>query len=119
MTREELIKMYQEEDPFWSVEGLINWLVKKGIPREVAVLAFEEGIQDVTSGKVDMPTHMINKIEGCIGFDNYVLQLAQKHTEEINKMSISYIEEKIDKLLKERLGGNRFSKMWRALRGKI
>lgn len=120
MTREELIKSYQEEDKFWSVENLMRWLIQeKGIPSEIATLAFEEAIQNVISGKIEMPTHRFDKIEGCIGFDNYVLQIAREHLRETNKMVENYIEEKINKLLKEKLSGNRFSKMWRALIGRI
>lgn len=120
MTKEELINLYQEEDKFWSIENLIGWLVReKGIPQDIAALAFEEAVQDVITGKVEMPTHRFDKIEGCIGFDNYVLQIARRHMEEANKLIGTYVEERINKLFKERLGGNRFSKMWRALLGKI
>lgn len=120
MTREELIKLYQEEDSFWSVENLISWLVReKGVPQDIALLALEEAVQDVVSGRVDMPTHRFDKIEGCIGFDNYVLQIARRHMEATSRMMADYVEERLGKIVKERLGGNRFSKLWKVIKGEI
>ncbi|MEM2124980.1 MAG: hypothetical protein QXQ53_01120 [Candidatus Methanosuratincola sp.] len=120
MTREELIQLYQNEDKFWSIETLINWLVHdKGIPQNIALLSLEEAIQDVISGKVEMPTHRFDSVEGCIGFDNYVLQIAHNHMATTTKLIETYIEKRLDTLIKQKLGGNRLSKMWRALIGKI
>lgn len=106
-----LTKKYVDEDPFWSIPILLKWLVeKKGIPQEIAQASLAETLLELDSGK-NIPNHH--------EFDNYVLSKARNYVDKVHEMTAQVMKDNLNKKLVEHSSGNRFSKAWRALRGKL
>ncbi len=103
-----LTQKYVTEDKNWSVAVLMKWLVeKKGVPVEIAKHSLAEVLLEIEQGR-DISTHH--------EFDNYVLQKSREHLTSINQMTVEYLEKN---LLRKVVPGGRWSKVWKALTGKI
>ncbi len=130
MNIEELTKKFKEEDENWSLEVLLNWLVKeKGIPQEIATAAIQATLIEMEAGNLNIDTH-----HGPDGFDNVVLRSAREYIQKAHELTIQTLsedlEERMKKLVEDRTGslegkikeltsGSRWSKAWKAIRGKL
>jgi hypothetical protein len=112
MNIDEFVQKYKDEDPNWSVEILLTWLVeKKNIPKEIAVASINAVL--VENGS-NIPSH-----HGIDGFDNVVLKTARQYMIEANNLTLQVLNKDLEERMKKFLGGSRWSKVWRSLRGKL
>lgn len=113
-----LTKRYRDEDPQWSIEGLLKWLRdKKQIPEDIAEYSLKLGLIDLENG-VDIPTHHTET-----GFDNYILNIAREFMIEQERIKIQKMEAEIENKIKmirlAKPSGNRFVRAFKVLAGKL
>lgn len=87
---------YAVEDPNWSIDNLITWLVeKKGVTREIAEAMLMEVIAEAARGR-EIQTHH--------EFDNIVLGKCREYAEAISRITTLTLQKRLDDLLnKERI----------------
>lgn len=114
MDIEVLTKSYRDEDEYWSIEILLSWLEKKGVPTDIAQHALQLSLLQLEGKQVIISTH-----HGPDGFDQYVFKIAKELMTEIITAQKQIMADSLNQAISSHLGGNRISKIWRILRGKL
>ncbi len=114
ITIAELNQKYLAEDKGWDFSLFPAWLQKKGIPNTpempIVAVTLEQVLIEFSPGTLPA-THD--------EFDKKVFQMALANKMEGIKAINAKLEEQVQASLKKHLAGNRWGKVWRALRGKI
>jgi len=110
----QLNQKYQVEDKLWDFNLFPKWLGKHGIPdtSEIPVVR-------VTLEQVLLEWELDKLPEKHHDFDRAVLALAENNKAKITNKVGELVESMIAESLKKHLGGNRWGKALRAIRGKL
>jgi hypothetical protein len=114
ITVEELNKKYKAEDKLWDFSLFPIWLQKHGIPD-----SNEAPVVKLTLGQVLLEFTPEILPEKHYDFDRKVLEMAEANKAKLSSAMIKVIEASIEESVKKHLGGNRWGKAWRAVRGKL
>lgn len=89
---EELTNHYQSTNERWTVEGLLTWLERKGVPTDIAHEVLKQVLMEYTTSTLPATTHE---------FDHLTLKLAQGVGEKIKKAQIAALEQNAMDTLKK------------------
>ena len=114
MDIEVLTKPYRDEDEYWSIEILLSWLEKKGVPADMAQHSLQIGLLQLEGKQITISTH-----HGLDGFDQYVFKLAKELMVEVLTAQKQIMTDSLNQAISSHLGGGKVNKIWRVLKGKL